>query len=50
MTEDGIDLTIQVYSPDDATLTEHLPSKYIKVIKPEVSDYKEVPLFASRRL
>ena len=35
MTEDGIDLTIQVYSPDDATLTGHLPrNEHIKVIKP----------------
>jgi hypothetical protein len=47
----GAELTIQLYSPTTASLAQQLPQVAgLEIINPEVDDYTQVPLLASRRL
>lgn len=48
---DGVELKIQLYSPSSASLADDLPNDAdLTIIDPEIEDFSEVPLFASRRL
>ena len=48
---EGIDLTIQLYSPKKASLASSLPSDpNLSIIDPQTQEYIETPLIASRRL
>jgi len=46
----GVDLTIELYSPNSASLTNTLSNdKRLKIIDTNIEDYSEVPAIASRR-
>ena len=49
--EMGVDLTIQLYTPPEASLAEGLKGQHqqLEIINPCVSEYTQVPSFASRR-
>ncbi len=48
-TFDGVDLTIQLYTPTDATLSNNLPSHpNLKIIYIDSDDYAKIPAMASR--
>ena len=50
-TDLGAELTIQLYSPKRASLSQQLPQVAgLEIINPEVDDFTQVPLLASRRL
>ena len=50
-TNQGIDLTIQVYSPAEASLTSNLPRHNNLIINNvNINDYTQVPLYASKHL
>lgn len=50
-TSQGVDLTIQLYTPPGANLTESLPrNPRLQLLDPKVEDLSQVPLVASRRL
>jgi hypothetical protein len=47
----GVDLTIQLYTPPKASLAQDLVGQHpqLEILAPPVSNYTEVPAFASRR-
>jgi hypothetical protein len=47
----GVDLTIQLYTPPEASLAQDLVGQHpqLEILAPPVSNYTEVPAFASRR-
>ena len=46
-----IDITIQLFTPKSASLADSLPSDArLQVIDPQISDFKQIPLFASKHL
>ena len=48
---DGVELTIRLFSPPDASLADALPSDPdLEWLDPDVSDFSQVPLVASRHL
>ena len=50
-TNDGIDLTIQLYTPARASLALNLPEDpNLQIIDPEVRDFTQIPMVSSRRL
>lgn len=50
-TDEGVELTIQLYSPGGASLAKALPKDPdLTIIDPEVADHTQVPLVASRCL
>ena len=50
-TSEGIDLTIQVYSPKSATLFEqNNENEHICFIDPQINNYSQIPLYASQKL
>lgn len=50
-TNDGIDLTIQLYTPPRASLALNLPKDpNLQIIDPEVRDFTQIPMVSSRRL
>ena len=49
-TKDGVDLTIQLYTPPSASLAANLPEHpNLQVIDPGVEDFTHVPMVSSRR-
>ena len=49
-TTKGIDLTIQIYTPPAATLSDTLKGdSRLEILDPKIKDYKQVPLLASKR-
>ena len=50
-TNQGMDITIQLFTPPEASLAAGIPSDpRLEIINPKVSDNINVPLVASRRL
>ena len=50
-TEDGVEMTIQLFTPPCASLADTLPNDPdLQRIDPQVEDFKQVPLVASRHL
>lgn len=50
-TSDGLDLTIHLFTPPAATLSDSLPvDPNLDVLDPDVEDLRQVPLVASRHL
>lgn len=48
---DGVELTIQLYTPPSASLAETLPQDAdLTLIDPKLEDFTKIPLLASRRL
>ena len=48
---DGVELTIRLFTPPDASLADALPDDPdLERLDPHVSDYRQVPLVASRHL
>ena len=48
---DGVELTIQLFTPPSASLAESLPDDPdLSLIDPQLDDFTQVPLLASRRL
>jgi hypothetical protein len=46
----GVDLTIQVYTPTDASLAGSLPTQqHLEIIDANLDDYTQIPSLASRR-
>jgi hypothetical protein len=49
-TTKGVDLSIQIYTPPEATLSHILKEdSRLKILDPKVTDYRQVPLMASMR-
>lgn len=46
----GVDLTIQLYTPAQASLAESLPTDpHLQIIRSELNDYTQIPALASKR-
>ncbi len=47
----GVDMTIQIYTPESASLAYQLkPSPRIQIIDPKINDFTKIPIFSSRAL